>query len=228
MSGISRIVVGAAVAWLAAGAPARAQDNKQVNLLVSAGLTYPQAEIKEKFGRGYNLGVGIVFNLKPHLGIQFDYVYNGFPSQKVVLPVDPPITVDLRHNMQAGLFDLVYRLGPRKNRFGAYVLGGPALYTRRTSLTTPGTGTIPGFCDIYYLVCYPPVEVPVDDIVGARRSTDIGFNVGGGVNIRPGGGVVIFVEARYHAMRGPEFTLPDGTTQQAKGRYVPITVGLRF
>jgi opacity protein-like surface antigen len=218
----------AAITLVVAARPVAAQDHKQVNLLVSAGLTYPQAEIKERFGRGYNLGVGIVFNLKPYLGIQFDYAYNGFPVQKVVLPGEAPTSVDLRHNMQAGLFDLVVRLGPRKSRFGGYFLGGPAIYTRSISLTTPGTGTLPGFCDPYYLVCYPPIEVPVDDIVGAHRSTDFGFNVGGGVNIRPGGGVVIFVEARYEAMRGPEFTLPDGTTQQARGRYVPITVGLRF
>jgi opacity protein-like surface antigen len=222
------VLVVAAIALVVAAQPVRAQDRKAVNLLVGVGPTYPQSEIKEKFGRGYNLGVGIVFNLKPYLGLQLDYFYNGFPRQQVILPGETPALVDLSHNMQAGLFDVVVRLGPRNGHLGVYFLGGPAIYTRRISLTTPGTGTLPGFCDPSWLVCYPPTEVPVEDVVGANRSTDIGVNIGGGVNIRPGGGVVIFVEARYHAMRGPEFTLPDGTKQQAKGRYVPITFGLRF
>jgi opacity protein-like surface antigen len=221
--------VALACAGLAVAAhPTSAQDNKDVNLLVGVGPTYPQAEVRQRFGNGYNLDVGIVFNFKGFLGLQLDYLYNGFSGGKVDLPGETPTRVDLRHSMQAGLFDFVVRLGPKPGHFGVYFLGGPAIYTRRVSLTTPGTATIPGFCDPYLLVCYPPQDVPVQEIKGANRSTDFGVNVGGGVNIRPGGGVVIFVEARYHAMHGPEFTLPDGTTQQAKGRYVPVTIGLRF
>src|SRR5512136_2878755 len=163
-----RLVALVAVLFVAAPRIICAQDRKPVNLLFSAGVTYPQQEIKEQFGRGYNLGVGIVFNLKPYLGLQIDYVYNGFPSQKTVLPGETPATVDLRHNMQAGLFDVVFRVGPRKGHWGVYVLGGPGIYTRRTKLTTPGTGTLPGFCDPYLLICYPPEEVPVEDVVGAH------------------------------------------------------------
>jgi opacity protein-like surface antigen len=228
MSGVSRIVVGVSVAWLAAGVPAFAQDNKQVNLLVGVGFTVPQAEVRQDFGTGYNFDVGIVFNIKRYLGVQLDYNYNGFGSRKVDLPGETPTRVDLKHNMQAALFDIVFRVGPRRGHVGLYGLGGPGVYTRRVSLTTPGTGTLPGFCDPYWYVCYPPVEVPVEDVVGAHRSTDLGFNVGGGINIRPGGGIVIFIEARYHRMRGPEYTLQNGTTQQASGWYAPITFGLRF
>jgi opacity protein-like surface antigen len=227
---MSRAAAALACVWLvvAAAHPALAQDAKPVNLLVGVGPTFPQSEVRQRFGNGYNFQAGIVFNIKPYLGLQLDYLYAGFPGQKAIIGGDTPTTVDLRHNMQAGLIDLVVRAGARRSRFGVYFLGGPALYTRRVSLTTPGTGTLPGFCDPYWFVCYPPIEVPTDDVVGAHRSTDMGLNVGGGVNIRPGGGIVVFVEARYHYMRGPEFTLQDGTTQQATGSYLPITIGLRF
>jgi opacity protein-like surface antigen len=214
--------------FVAAAHPASAQDRKLVNLLIGVGPTFPQPEVEQRFGNGYNVELGIVFNFKPYLALEGDYLYNHFHGQKVVLPGDTPTSVDLRHNMQAGLFDLVVRIGSKHSHFGVYILAGPGIYTRRISLTTPGTGTLPGICDPYLYVCYPPVEVPVQDIVGDHRSTDVGINVGGGVNIRPGGGIVIFVEARYHRMHGPEFTLQDGTTQQAKGHYLPITVGLRF
>jgi opacity protein-like surface antigen len=218
-----------ACVWLVATVhPARAQDTKPVNLLVGVGPTFPQSEVRQRFGNGHDFQVGIVFNLKPYLGLQFDYLYAGFPGQKAVIGGDPSATVDLRHNMQAGLVDLVYRAGRRRSRFGFYFLGGPAYYTRRVSLTTPSTQVLPGICDPYLFVCYPPIEVPTDAVLGAHRSSNIGVNLGGGVNIRPGGGIVIFVEARYHYMHGPEFTLQDGTTQEAKGRYLPITIGLRF
>ncbi len=208
--------------------PALAQDAKPVNLLVGVGPTFPNSEVKQRFGNGYHFQAGIVFNFKPYLALQLDYVFNGFATKRTVLPGDAPASVELRQSMQAGLVEVVARVNRRRSHVGFYVLGGPGLFTRRTLLTTPGTGVLPGFCDPYWLVCYPPVEVPVDQIRGAHRSTDVGLNLGGGVNIRPGGGIVIFVEARYHYMHGPEFTLPDGTTQQATGHYVPITVGLRF
>jgi opacity protein-like surface antigen len=227
--GTSRAAVAIACVWLVGAArPTFAQDAKPVNLLVGVGATFPQSEVRQRFGNGHDFQVGIVFNLERYLGLEFDYLYAGFPEQKAVIGGDTPTTVDLRHNMQAGLFDVVVRAGPRRGRYGVYFVGGPALYTRRVSLTTPSTGTLPGICDPYWFVCYPPIEVPTDAVLGAHRTTDIGLNVGGGVNIRPGGGIVIFVEARYHYMHGPEFTLQDGTTQQAKGHYVPITIGLRF
>jgi len=222
------LAVAVASVSLLRAAPAGAQDRKPVNIVIGAGVTVPQAEVRERFGNGYNLTAGIVFNIKPYLGLRVDYLYNGFPRQQVILPGETPTPVDLKHNMQAGLFDVVVRVMPRRSLLGVYVLGGPGVYSRRVSLSTPGTGTLPGFCDPYSFVCYPPIEVPVEDVKGANRTTDIGFNVGGGLAIRPGGGIVVLVEARYHYMSGPAFTLPDGTTQQAKGHYVPITVGLRF
>jgi opacity protein-like surface antigen len=213
---------------VAAAAPARAQDEKAVNLVFGLGATYPQAEIKQGFGSGFNFDAGIVFNLKPFLGLQFEYEFNGFGSHQVLLPADPPISVSANHNMQAGLADLLVRLGPQRGRVGVFVIGGPGIYTRKVSLTTPGTGLLPGICNPALLVCFPPVEVPVEDVKGARRTTDFGYNVGVGVDIRPGDAIVIFVEARYQSMRGPEFKLADGTTQQSRGQYVPITIGLRF
>ncbi len=208
--------------------PARAQDQKQVNLLFGIGPTYPQGDIKREFGTGFNFAAGIVFNLKPYLGLQFEYHASTFGSHQVVLPGDPPLNVSANHNMQSGLFDLVARLGPKRGRVGFYVIGGPGVYTRTVSLTTPGTGVLPGICYPELLICLPPVEVAVDDVKGQRRTTDIGYNIGGGIDIRPGDNIVIFVEARFESMNGPEFTLADGTKQQAQGRYVPITFGLRF
>jgi hypothetical protein len=73
----------------------------------------------------------------------------------------------------------------------------------------------------------------VNRVVGSRSTTDIGFNLGGGVTLGN-----FFVEARYHFARGPEFDVPGGiptprgvTTAgrfRANGHYLPITAGFRF
>jgi hypothetical protein len=161
------------------------------------------------------------------VGIQVDYNYLGFNPQNVPvpanLPTDAPTSFDARHWVHAGLFDLVLRPGAKGSPIGFYALAGIGIYNRSVNLTTPSVGFVPGFCNPWWYVCYPGGLVPIDQVVGSSASTDMGINVGAGINLKS-----FFVEARYHYIWGPEFTDKNGTTQKANGQYLPITFGLRF
>jgi opacity protein-like surface antigen len=223
---MNRVIASLFAAVLIIAAPAAAQD-KRVNFNLGAGVTIPLAEVKDRFGTGYNVDVGLTFNINPVVGIQVDYNYLGFNPQNVPvpanLPTDAPTSFDARHWVHAGLFDLVLRPGAKGGPIGFYALVGIGIYNRSVNLTTPSVGFVPGFCNPWWYVCYPGGLVPIDQVVGSRASTDMGLNIGAGINLK-----AFFVEARYHYIWGPEFTDKNGTTQKANGQYFPITFGLRF
>ena len=63
----------------------------------------------------------------------------------------------------------------------------------------------------------------MESVAVKRSSTDLGVNVGAGFTYK-----LLFVEARYHYVFGPEFTRADGTTAKANSQFFPLTIGLRF
>ena len=109
-----------------------------------------------------------------------------------------------------------------------YLLAGPGLYRRQTAITelrdyTPG----PSICDPWLQVCAPG-PVPAEDILGSRSSTDLGFNLGAGVDVPIRGRVAAFFEIRWRFVWGDTYALPGGGGQRANSHYFPMTLGVRF
>ena len=67
-----------------------------------------------------------------------------------------------------------------------------------------------------------------DRALGIKKSTDLGFNVGGGVSFDIGLSARLVVEARYFFVEGPPFTSTKGRSTRANASFVPISVGLSF
>jgi hypothetical protein len=97
-------------------------------------------------------------------------------------------------------------------------MGGPGLYHRNLTLTTPGLiNTL--FCDPFWGFCYP-ATVGVDQVVASSTTYKMGFNLGAGLEARLGQShVKAFGEARYSRMF---------TTHGADLTFVPVTFGLRW
>ena len=243
--GLARTTVLMTVLVVVAGlGTAHAQDDR-FNVRVGGGATTPLSDIGDLFGTGSNFDIGVDLNLTDILSVRFDYLYTRFregdtffkdpatptPFDAENLPVDP-VRLDVPHPTHAFLFALQAASQTRPARFYGNVGGG--VYRRTVQLSTPGTGLVPGFCNPYWFVCYPPVLVPVDNIIGSRSSTDFGINVGGGVEFQVADGLAIFFEGRYHYVWGPEVdgnaVLPEPAppTQKANGSYFPFTFGLKF
>ncbi len=216
---------------------ANGQD-QPVNVSLGGGGTTLFGDIGDSFGLGSNFELGVTVNLTEMVGIRFDYLYGRFIEGRDILAVDPlpaasPTRVNARHSIHAGLFDLV--VTSPTDRVKVYGLGGGGIYHRNVTLSTPSTGLIPGFCDPWWYVCYPPILVPVDEILASRSSTDFGVNIGAGVVFQADDFLALFVEARYHYVWGPEIEEvgvdPLGGTprrENANGTYFPFTFGFRF
>jgi opacity protein-like surface antigen len=212
---------------------ASAQD-KPVTFNLGAGPFWPSGEVGDRFDTGFTIPVGITANLTDTVGLQFEYMFARMNGPSATLSgtndngVPASIQLDTNHYMHTGTFNVV--VGEQRARgAGGYAIGGLGFYRRSVQLTTPSVG-FATVCDPWWWVCFP-VAVPVTQIIGTRSSTDLGFNVGGGVTFGN-----FYAEVRYHYVRGPEFAvpaqlpLPGGQTGnvRATGHYLPVNFGVRF
>jgi len=224
----------AAFVLVASVTNAYAQD-KPVTINVGAGYTFALSDVRDHLGDGYNINLGVTFNVNPHIGIQAEYSFNGLGEKQLALPtVTPPpgasavrdVFADM--NMQYGSFNLVLR--PKvEGRAKPFIVVGPGVYYRPVKVTTPGAGYVPPYCDPWWYYCFPGGIVPVDYILAEKSSTDFGIDVGGGVDVALGESASFYVEARYHYIWGPELKDAAGVSQgKANGQFLPLTFGFRF
>jgi opacity protein-like surface antigen len=228
------------LALVIAAVPAAAQDpDKKVNINFGGGYTFALSEVRNKLGDGYNVSLGVMFNLNPKIGVQVEYGFNGLGSKEVDLPVsgDPggsnpvfkPFYGDM--NMQFVDFNVVIK-GNTAGKVIPYVVAGVGYYYRPAKVTTPATGYVPGFCDPYWYYCYPGGWVSYDKIIGSRSSSDFGIDFGGGVNFRLGDAVSLYFEAKYHYIWGPAYSVTDNAGKvyegKANGKFLPFVIGIRF
>ncbi len=209
-----------------------AQDFKRVDFTLGGGATFPNSEVRDHLGDGYNLSFGVTVNLTPVIGIEGLYSFNGLGKKQISIPVSPtpqatnvPTDFFGSMNMQFGTVNLVVRKPTGGVR--PYVVTGMGVYYRPITVTTPGVGYAPGYCNPWWYVCYPGGFVPVENVVGERSSTDFGMDFGGGVTL----GRSFFVETRYHYVWGPTVdtsAIGAATPQKANGQFLPITFGFRF
>ena len=231
-----KILFGLAAIFLI-GLPAGAQaQDKKVNFSFGGGYTAPNSEVRDHLGDGYNFTLGVQVNVTPVIGIEGLYSFNGLGKKQISIPVSPtpvassvPTDFFADMNMQYGTASLVVQKPDGSVR--PYGLVGMGVYYRPITVSTPGVGYVPGYCDPWWYVCYPGGFVPVENIVGERSSTDFGMDFGGGVNFG-----VIFAEVRYHyiwgptvAITGPVQPLPGVSAERkANGQFLATTFGVRF
>ena len=218
-------------AVVVAAVPASAQDERPVQFTLGGGVTFPNSEVRDHLGDGYNINVGLTFNVNPVFAIEGLYSFNGLGQKQISLPVsvnpnDPGIPTDFfaDMNMQFGTVNLVVKKPTGGVR--PYFVTGVGVYYRPIKVTTPAVGFVPGYCNPWYYYCSPGGFVPVEEVVGERSSTDFGMDFGGGVTFAN----VFFVEARYHYIWGPtvDTTAVGGSSNKANGQFLPITFGFRF
>jgi len=230
------------VAAVVTAAPAGAQDEAPPTVLtfgevhVGGGYTFTMSDGRKYLGDGYHINAGLTRALTPVFAVQAEYSFNGLGEKQVNVPagslpagaVLQPIHADT--NMQYGNLNLVVK--PRtRGRVKPYLVSGVGLYYRPVKVWTPTAGYVPGYCYPYYYTCWPGGFVEVDQILASVSTTDFGIDVGGGVFVlmdrQAGGG--FYIESRFHYIWGPEVKDPQGVSRgRANGKYLPITVGLRF
>jgi opacity protein-like surface antigen len=213
---------------------AQAQENP-VTINLGGGYTFALSEVREHLGDGYNINLGVTFNTSENIGIQAEYSYTALGQKLVDLPqiTPPPGLTALRNlyadmNMQYVNFNVLFKPST-ESRVKPYVVAGAGVYFRPVTVTTPGAGYVPPYCDPWFYICWPGGLVPVDYIVAEETSTDFGIDLGGGVNFGLSDAASFYVEARYHYIWGPELKNSAGESQgKANGQFLPITFGFRF
>lgn len=229
----SRTLFGIAAMVLAVAGTASAQDEGPVSVNLGGGFTIPYSDLKDAFGTGANLQIGLNFRVSSMVKLQAEYGFNRLGSKDLAptagaLPtgVSSSIPLTANHKIHDGDFNLL--IGPALGSKAAvgYGIVGAGYYHRIVNVTTPsvGVGTV---CDPWLYICYN-TPVPVDRIVGERSNNEFGFNLGGGVAARVTDGVKFYAEIRYVHTNGPSFTDAAGVSHTANGNYFPITFGLRF
>lgn len=220
---------------------AYAQDVRPVQVSFGAGVTWPNSEVRDHLGNGYNINFGLQFNVTKNIGIEGLYSFNGLGDKTIVIntvdnPINPgtgiPTDFSADMNMQYGTGAVVFQGGSGKAR--GYGLVGMGVYYRPIKVTTPGVGYVPGYCDPWWYYCVPGGFVPVENIIGERSSTDFGMVFGGGVNVS-----YFYTELRYHYIWGP--TVAENAPAQpinpppavasdrkANGQFLQLTFGVRF
>ena len=229
-----KLVVAVAFGIVLAAAPARAQDEKPVDINIGFGWLLPEGNFANSFDAGWNGTFAATFNISPTLGVQGEYMYGRMNGPERVISVSPTPggigsnqLLESNHQVHAFTGNIVYKSMTPDRLVGGYVLGGLGLYYRKVQITSPAVGYTT-FCDPYWYVCYP-VAVSVDNILGDRSSNDFGINFGGGVTF--GHEAKFYVEARYHYVWGPTINVPAGVTlanTSTNAQYFPITFGVRF
>jgi len=213
---------------------AHAQE-KPITVNVGGGYTFALSDVRDHLGDGYNFNLGVTFNIKPNIGIQAEYSFTGLGQKLVDLPtVTPPPGADALRNIYADMnmqyvnFNVILK-SSTESRVKPYGIAGTGVYFRPVTVTTPGAGYMPPYCDPWFYWCYPGGIVPVNYILAEETSTDIGINLGGGVDFGLSDAVSFYAEARYHYIWGPELKNAAGESQgKANGQFFPLTFGFRF
>src|SRR5262249_35229511 len=136
-----------------------------------------------------------------------------------------PATVAGNLNGHSNLFVVTanYRFEIRRQRYGAYFIGGVGYYYRnasRTEVVTPVAGTACTPVWLWWGFQCSGGTVVVNQTSSSFPGGVFGGNAGLGFTIRPANDsrYRLYFEARYHYAPGDTFTL----------RFIPVTFGVRY
>jgi opacity protein-like surface antigen len=214
----------AAALALALATPAWAQYEPP-RFRAGGGPILPAGAISDRFETGWQLTGGIGWKLVHEtLAMRFDYDYS---RERLVGGALSAGFVNGEHQIHSLEADLEWTLTPG-GPAPVHLFAGPGVYLQQTAITNlrdyaPG----PPICDPWLQVCLPG-PVPPEEILGSRSSTDLGFNLGAGVDIPIRGRVAAFVEVRWRFVWGNAYGLPGGSEHRATSNYFPLTLGVRF
>jgi opacity protein-like surface antigen len=209
---------------LALAAPVAALDGR-LDLRAGGGAIVPFGSTTDRFETGWQLAGGVGWKLAHEtLVIRFDYAYS---RERLVGGALSAGFVNGEHQVHSLEVDLEWTVSPG-GPAPVYLLAGPGLYRRQTAITSlrdyaPG----PPLCDPWLQVCAPG-PVPAQDVLGSRSSTDLGVNLGAGVDIPIRGRVAAFVEIRWRFVWGDTYGLPGESERRSNSHYFPLTLGVRF
>lgn len=205
------------LAVMAMAVPAAAQD-KPYSIAIGGALVGPLSDSADRFSTGIGFTAGAIWHITPQIGLAGDYAWStlGVQDDWTGLVATRPVEVTPR--IQFGIVSVRFQAPPAKVRF--HLVGGLGLYHRTVRMATSGGGDI-NVCDPWWLVCTAG-PVPVGSVNRTHSTTDPGISIGAGITAG-----MFFAEIRYHFMRGPSFTTPSGS-QQATGKFLPLTVGVVF
>jgi opacity protein-like surface antigen len=214
------------------------EEERKVNLNLGGGYTVTLgADAKKAIANGYNFGAGLRLNLLPKVGVQVEYAVHKLGEQTVSIPVAlVPSGAGTAKSFLADAkvkvvsVNAVLRpLAGSGAKGSPYIIAGGGIYWRPVEVSTPAVGYVNGYCNPWWYECYPSGWVAVENLVGLRTSRDYGFNVGAGIDLKFGRKAMLYLEARYHYVFGPEILAGDGTSHgKATGQFLPFTIGLRF
>ncbi len=229
---MQRCIASLAIVLLFPAAIASGQD-RAVYVQMNGGATLPLGGVRDNFGGGWNLGMGIVFPVSETVSLQLDVMHTRVADQaKAVDSADTPfaaslVSITASHFMDAGTASVRFTPPRQSRRVKAYLLGGVGIYYRKVTLSSSTSGLV-AVCNPWWFVC-PGQGVTMDQIVGRRNSVGFGLSTGAGVACAVNDDVTVFLEARFHDIIGaPSFAMPGGGTRRATGKYLPVSVGVRF
>ena len=205
------------LAVMAMAVPAAAQD-KLFSVAIGAALVGPLSDSADRFSTGLGFTAGATWHITPQIGLTGDYLWSTLGTQDDWDGLVATRPVDVTPRIQFGTVGLRFQAPPAKVRI--HLVGGFGLYHRTVRMATSGSGDIT-VCDPWWLVCTAG-PVPVGSVNRTHTTTDPGINIGAGITAGK-----FFAEIRYHFMWGPSFATPSGS-QQATGKFLPLTVGVVF
>lgn len=216
-----------------AAVPAAAQvEEKKISFTVGGGYTFALSNVRDHLGDGFNVAVGVTFNVNPNFSLQIEYGYIGLGKRQIDIPVAPTPGGTAVNQPFFGAMDMQFAnvsaiLRPKPGgRASPYIIAGVGYYFRSVEVTTSATGYFLGHCRPSWNMCYTPQWLPVDQIAGSHGTSDTGADIGGGVSVRLSAAASVYVEARYHYVLG--LVASGSTGVAARGQFLPFTVGIRF
>lgn len=189
----------------------------------SAGFPVSHSSDAFKVGAGVTLGVGYRFTRR--LAIQADYFYSSYGIKSDLLP-DAAARLTGSQRWQASTLDLSLDLIPPEHVVSLRILAGSGIYWRHVAIEQITGVELATFCAPYAFFCFPS-PTPTTQTIGAKSSVDLGFNGGFNLGFSLGYPTRIYVEPRFHYIRGPVIETPSGP-RRANGYYVPVVLGFRY
>jgi hypothetical protein len=221
----AHVVLAAALMVTVGPTDGRAQQEDRVHFSFGGGFTAPHSEVRDKLGGGYNLTFGLQLDVTPILGLEAYLSTNNIGDRRFSIPVrltPAAISIPTDFSVNMSMLFATANLALRKpgGTIRPYGLVGIGVYERPVEVTTMAAGLVSNYCDPWWYICQGDEFVSVESLVGIRSSTDLGMDVGAGVDIGS-----VFTEVRYHYIWGPRIA---GTDVKANGTFVATSFGVRF
>jgi hypothetical protein len=194
------------------------EEFTKYNFHVGGGITFPTGSTSDIAGTNGAFQVGGGINVRKHLGLAGEFMWNGFSIKDSALrAIGAPGGNSNLYSITANF--IAPFEGPK--HIGVYGIVGGGWYHRTWAITAPsvGVGTVcTPFWTFWGAVCVNGL-VPTTTILRDGSDDGGGFNVGAGITYRIGEGhVKFYTEARYHRAY-----LPTQDTQ-----VIPWTFGFRW